>query len=105
MFSGGAERPLNAEVSELRSDLIQFNGYLCYVSNGSFFIDTGDSTPSDSIPPGSSYPYGRLASIHTNGTAFLYHQVNESVIMEEMMALNQGTGAWLKPNMISVPVR
>ena len=93
------ENIFKSQEFEIQSDLVYFGLSPCCVTNGSLY-SIYDSL---GISPGSIYPYGRLASINTNSTAFLYHQVNGSIVMEEMMALARGLGAWLKPNMISVP--
>ena len=94
------EHELDVQLFESQSDLIHFDLSPCYVRNGSLF---GGFDNFHIHLPGSIFPYGRLASIHTSSTAYLYHQVNGSILVEEMMALTQGLGAWIKPNIISIP--
>ena len=83
-------------LSSGKADLLSFGLYSAFVNNGtlsSYYYGSPDS----------SFPFGRLASINGNGSLYLYHQLNESILMEEVVQSSLGSHGWGEPSVLHIP--
>ena len=68
-----------------------------FVSNGVLNSTLGS--------PKTPFPFGRLAFSNISTTAYVYHQINESMLAEEALDINLGASGWVEPNFISIPTK
>lgn len=52
-----------------------------------------------------NFSFGRLGFISGNESAFLYHQLNESILLEEIQDVPSGTAGFGKTNIITIPIQ
>ena len=66
-------------MSKGEGDLLTLNSGLGIVNNGAF---------QNVVSPGAfnnSFPFTRLAAIPASGSVFIYHQINASTLVEEIL--------------------
>ena len=76
------------------NSLLDINETPTIVSNATLYGFDG--------PPG-SFPFGRLAYLSGNGTMNLYHQLNESILIEQVQDVSLGSDGWGNPIFIAIP--
>ena len=89
----------NQQISALGNQKadVGFDDYdIFWIANGSLVSEKYSS-------PNSPFPYGRLSTISTNTTALFYHQLNESILLEEVVEIEAGSNGWGSPTYIHVP--
>ena len=81
-----------------QSDLLNMWSHICAVGNGTLSCDAHGS-------PDSPFPFARLAYTYSNNvTSSVFHQLNESVLLEEVLDWSLGPAGWGKTVSIPVPV-
>ena len=68
-------------------------------------VNEGMLNMSGLVLPNTHLPFGRLASLLSNTSVFIYHQLNESVLVEEVQDISLGTDGFGKPNQIIIPTQ
>ena len=96
-YTSNMTGPLHA-VSDDNSSLLPFDGDICLVDNQTFYISTH-------AIPNVTFPFGRLAAIYLNDTTLIYHQFNESLILEETADEALGLERFGKATEIIVPTQ
>ena len=77
------------------NDIETYNAGAALVSNGSLHDQILGS-------PTSKFPFGRLAYLSGNSSTYVYHQLNETHLLEEI-AVPDGSGSqWATPNQIVI---
>ena len=86
---------LPAPPLESESDFLYFNRDPCFVMGNVLHIGR-------SILPNSEFPFARLATAMTENMAFIYHQINESLLMEETQHRSLGIRGFGEANSIII---
>ena len=88
--------PLDALIDGT-SGVADYSGDICVVDNQTLYISTH-------AMPDMAFPFGRLASAYGNGsTTYIYHQFNESMLLEETGDEMLSVGGFGKPKQIVIP--
>ena len=87
-------------LSDGKHDLLYVDSLPTIVINGTLYHQSHGS-------PNESFPFNPLASVNSTDNVYLYHQLNESIILEEVARKDNHTAIlnnrWESPNIIHVP--
>lgn len=79
-----------------KADILVFQALPYAVLNGSLWNEDYGS-------PSASFSYARIAYLATNTTVYFYHQLNESILLEESVASAESSNGWGSSTYINVP--
>ena len=82
-----------------QTDLVPFHSEALFVTNNTLFVCDAQCQP----VPNLTFPFSRMSCMTTASTTRLYHQLNESVILEEIHDDGLPSTTWFEPNMIVIP--
>ena len=80
------------------SSVLDYSGDICVVDNQTLYI-------SSHAMPNMTFPFGRLAAAFINDTAFFYHQINESMLLEEIGDSSLGFRGFGEAKQIVIPIQ
>ena len=94
-FTGPLQIP--STLAEEQSDLLAFRTENFLVYNKTLYSTAGNGLDK-------AFPFGRLAAIFTNGSTYVYHQLNENVLLEEIDDTSHALAdLWVKTTSIIIP--
>lgn len=91
------EPPLSFPYNQTDLISFEFSEEVAFVRNNSLYICK------DACSPLPDFPLGRFAALSTGATTYLYHQLNESVFLEEIHDNSLGVDGWTNSSTIVVP--